>query len=136
VYPLLSRLRDVMWEQVGLIRAGDGLREAIGALEDLAARVDAAAVPGGLAYNLAWQDWLNLRSQVATAWLIARSALARTESRGSHYRRDHPEPGSDLYTVLVGYAGGPAPRVWTEPVKLTRLTPAGVRPSATIEVGD
>jgi succinate dehydrogenase/fumarate reductase flavoprotein subunit len=125
-----------MWEQVGLIRAGDGLRQAIGAIEDLGAGVDAAAVPGGRAYNLAWQDWLNLKSQVTTAWLIARSALTRTESRGSHYRQDHPAAGSDLYTVLIGYADGAAPRVWTEPVKLTRLAPGGIRPSATIEVGD
>jgi len=136
VYPLLARLRDVMWDQVGLIREGDGLRAAVEAIEDIGARVDAAAVPDGLVYNLAWQDWLNLRSQVTTAWLIAQSALARPESRGSHYRRDHPDPGRDLYVVLAGYAGGAGPRVWTEPVKLTRLAPEGVRPSATIEVGD
>jgi fumarate reductase flavoprotein subunit len=136
VYPLLTRLRDVMWEQVGLVRSGRGLREAVNAIEEIGGRVEAIAVPGGRTYNLAWQDWLNLRSQVATAWLIARSALERTESRGSHYRSDHAERGSDLYTVCVGYEGGEAPRVWREPVRLTRLAPGGVRPSATIEVGD
>jgi succinate dehydrogenase/fumarate reductase flavoprotein subunit len=136
VYPLLARLRDVMWEQVGLIRSGRGLREAVSAIEDIGSRVEAAAVPGGRTYNLAWQDWLNLKSQVATAWLIARSALERTESRGSHHRSDHPERGGALYTICVGYEGGVAPKVWTEPVRLTRLTPDGARPSATIEVGD
>jgi succinate dehydrogenase/fumarate reductase flavoprotein subunit len=136
VYPLLARLRDVMWDEVGLIRSGRGLRKAIAAIEEIGSRAETLAVPGGKTYNVAWQDWLNLKSQVATGWLIARSALERAESRGSHYRSDHPERGSDLYTVCVGYEGGAAPRVWTEPVKLTRLTPDGTRPSATIEVGD
>ena len=53
-------------------------------------RLATAGVPGHSAFNTAWQDWLNLQNQVTTAWLIARSALERTESRGSHFRRDCP----------------------------------------------
>ncbi len=117
VYPLLARLRDVMWDEVGLIRSGRGLRKAIAAIEDIGSRVETLAIPGGKTYNLAWQDWLNLKSQVAAGWLIARSALERTESRGSHHRSDHADRGASLYTVCVGYEGGAAPKVWTEPVK-------------------
>ena len=70
-----------------------------------------------------WQDWLNLQSQLAVARLIARSALARAESRGSHHRRDRPEPARDLYNVFAAVGGDGAPRVWTEPVRLTRRRP-------------
>ena len=88
-----SSCAQVMWEHVGLIRAGDGPQAALArdrghrpARLETRARCRAAA-----AYNLAWQDWLNLQNQATAAWLIARSALERTESRGSHYRRDFPE---------------------------------------------
>ncbi len=105
-------------------------------MEEIDERLDGVAVRGGSAYNLAWQDWLNLRSQATTAWLIARSALERTESRGSHYRRDFPRPALEAVAVLAGVADGVGPKVWTEPVRFTRLKPDVVRLPATVDVGD
>jgi fumarate reductase flavoprotein subunit len=136
VYELQSRLRDVMWEHVGLIRSGAGLRGALDEIEDIGRRVESAGVPGGVAYNMAWQDWLNLQNQTTVACLIARSALERRESRGSHYRSDFPQSGADLYTVRVATGDGAAPRVWTEPVRLTRLKPGEPLTPAGVEVGD
>jgi len=136
IYELQSRLRDVMWEHVGLIRSGAGLRTALVVVEDIGRRLEGAAVPGGVEYNLAWQDWLNLQNQVSAAWLIARSALERAESRGSHYRRDFPAPSGDLYNVYVGFAEEASPKVWTEPVRLSRLRPGMAPAPAAVEVGD
>jgi fumarate reductase flavoprotein subunit len=136
LYGLQARLRQVMWEHVGLIRSGEGLKLALTDIEDIARRLDAVAVRGGGAYNLAWQDWLNLDNQATAAWLIARSALERTESRGSHYRRDFPETAGEAVTVLAGFADGAGPKVWTEPVRFTRLKPAGARVPAAVDVGD
>jgi fumarate reductase flavoprotein subunit len=136
VYALMTRLRALMWEDVGLIRTGVGLKGALYELEELGKRVERAAVPGGVAYNIAWQDWLNLRNQATAAWLIARSALERAESRGSHYRRDFPEPSPDLYTVFAAFPDGAAPKVWTEPVRTTRLSPNPAPAPITVEIGD
>jgi succinate dehydrogenase/fumarate reductase flavoprotein subunit len=136
VYALQSRLRALMWEDVGLIRSGPGLKTALGEIEEITGRAERAAVPGGVAFNLAWQDWLNLQNQAAAAWLIGRSALERAESRGSHYRRDFPEPSADLVNVFVGSDDGASPRVWTEPVRLTRYRPEAASPSITVEIGD
>src|SRR5262249_9733105 len=78
------------------------------------------------------QDWLNLQNQVAAAWLITRSALERAESRGSHFRSDHPESGAELYNVLVASDESAGLRVWTGAGRLYRLShdralkPAGV----------
>src|SRR5262249_52045375 len=105
-------------------------------IEEIGQRAAVAPVPGAPAFNLAWQDWLNLQSQTAAAWLIARSALERSESRGSHFRSDYPVSGSDLYSVCVGADGRSGLRVWTEPVKLTRLSPSGARQPAGVDVGD
>ncbi|HEV8438245.1 MAG TPA: FAD-binding protein [Methylomirabilota bacterium] len=136
LYALQARLRTLMWDHVGLIRTGTGLKAALTELEDLGRRVERAEVRGGGAYNLAWQDWLNLQNQVTAAWLIARSALERAESRGSHYRRDVPGPASELYNVYIGFADATAPKVWTEPVRLTRLGPEAARSTAAVEIGD
>jgi len=136
LYKLLQRLRDVMWEQVGLIRSAPGLKSALKEIEEIGQRAAGASVPGGPAYNLAWQDWLNLQSQSATAWLIARSALERNESRGSHFRSDYPETGSELYSVSVGADDSAGLRVWTEPVNLTRRSPTGTREPTGVDVGD
>jgi succinate dehydrogenase/fumarate reductase flavoprotein subunit len=136
IYALLTRLRAVMWDHVGLIRAGENLKQALGEIEEIGRRAEGAAVPGGGPFNLAWQDWLNLQNQATAAWLICRSALERTESRGSHFRKDFPEPAVELVNVFVGFADEALPKVWTEPVRLTRLTPGAARPGMAVEVGD
>ena len=134
LYALQQQLREVMWEHVGLIRHASGLKAALREIEDIGHRAPTAAVPGGTSYNLAWQDWLNLQNQAAAAWLIARSALERAESRGSHFRSDHPETGADLYNVLIASDEAAGLRVWTEPVRLTASRPlARSRPAS---VGD
>ncbi|HKW91511.1 MAG TPA: FAD-binding protein [Methylomirabilota bacterium] len=136
VYALQARLRQIMWDHVGLIRTGEGLKLALIEIEEVGRRLEGVSVRGSGAYNLAWQDWLNLQNQVTTAWLIARSALERTESRGSHYRRDFPQSASEAVAVLAGYADGSGPKVWTEPVRYTRLKPDAGRVPAGVDVGD
>ena len=136
LYGLQQQLREIMWEHVGLIRHASGLKAALRDIEEIGQRAPGVLVPGGTAYNLAWQDWMNLQNQVAAAWLITRSALERTESRGSHFRRDHPDPGPDLYSVLVASDETAGLRVWTEPVRLSRLSPDGVSQPVGVDAGD
>jgi fumarate reductase flavoprotein subunit len=136
LYALQARLRDLMWDRVGLIRSEAGLTAALAEIDEIAARAERVAVAGGPAFNLAWQDRLNLDSQLVTARLVALSALARAESRGSHFRDDFPEPAGDLVAVHVAAGVDGSPRVWTEPVRLTRYRPDAVTPAITVEVGD
>jgi L-aspartate oxidase len=49
---------------------------------------------------------LELRAGAIAARLIARSALLRNESRGVHYRRDHPEPVQSWAGVRLRLARG------------------------------
>ena len=134
---LRRELRDLMWEEAGLARTEAGLGRALARIDELAARLAGIGVPGGPAYNLAWQGWLDAQSQVLAARLIARSALERRESRGAHYRADHPEPDDRRWLVNVMVARGQEDlRVWTEPVPLTRARPVTPAPAELIEVGD
>ena len=72
----MSDLRNVMYANVGLIRNEFGLREALSRIEDLEA-----------AFPHAGNE---LRNLLVVGRLIAQAALARKESRGSHYRSDYP----------------------------------------------
>ena len=54
---------------------------------------DTGIADANRAFNLTWHDWLNLKSLVQTSRVIAEAALARTDSRGAHFREDFPEAG-------------------------------------------
>jgi succinate dehydrogenase/fumarate reductase flavoprotein subunit len=135
--PADERNRIAMDMHCLLIRDGAGLESALDEIEAIEAEAATVAVPGGPEYNLAWQDWLNLRNMATTARLIARSALERRESRGSHYRQDFPEPDPAwLVNVLVQAKDGGV-SVWTESVRFTRLSPEPQRAEpASVEIGD
>ena len=92
-----ERLYQVMWDEVGIVRDRSRLMAAQGSLRELAAHIDAMGVGGGRAFNLTWHDWLNLKNLVLVSQSVAAAALAREDSRGAHYRADHPATG-DLAT--------------------------------------
>jgi L-aspartate oxidase len=75
---MLEKIRDVMWREVGIMRSGKELTDAIKQLK--AMELPKTERPGRSAHELQ-----NLHS---LAILMAQSALAREESRGSHYRSD------------------------------------------------
>jgi L-aspartate oxidase len=69
-----------MWRDVGIVRTATGLKAFIERLDGTASRV---AHP----QTRRAHEAQNLHT---VALLVARSALAREESRGAHYRTDFP----------------------------------------------
>ena len=88
---LRAELADLMWENVGVLRTGARLSAALDHIRGLARQLEETPIPGEAPYNLARQDWFDLRGGLMTAESIALAALRRTESRGAHQREDHPE---------------------------------------------
>jgi L-aspartate oxidase len=86
-----SDLRNVMYANVGLVRNEFGLREALSRIEDLESGFPGAAN--------------ELRNLLVIGRLVTEAALARKESRGSHYRSDYPSSDKSLakrsFTRLV-----------------------------------
>ena len=80
---LRARLRRVMTDRVGVVRSGAGLSEAIAELERLAVELE-PVLPGTERFEVA-----NL---VQLGRAVAELAIRREESRGGHWRSDHPEP--------------------------------------------
>src|ERR1041385_8304834 len=77
---IVREIQDLMWQDVGIVRTGQGMKRAIDRLNQMVPRV---AHPQT---RRAWEAQ-NLQS---VGLLVARSALARQESRGAHYRTDYP----------------------------------------------
>jgi L-aspartate oxidase len=69
-----------MWQHVGVVRDGKALQQLVPELRTLQSRMPA---PGDRRSHEA-------ANILQAGLLIARSALAREESRGAHYRLDHP----------------------------------------------
>jgi L-aspartate oxidase len=78
---LIREIQELMWNKVGIVRMRQGLTEAVETLQRLSERLPA---PDSRRHCEA-------RNIHTTALLIARSALARLESRGAHYRLDYPQ---------------------------------------------
>jgi L-aspartate oxidase len=78
---LANNIRDLMWRDFGIVRTRSGMKQGIAELEKLQSCLPHVK-------NRSTGEACNLHQ---TALLIARSALARQESRGAHYRMDYPE---------------------------------------------
>ncbi|MEW6032743.1 MAG: FAD-dependent oxidoreductase [Bacillota bacterium] len=93
-------LQDLADRYLGPVRSGAGLTEALSALDDLARRAAAVRARPGPELLIA----LEASGAVATAALLARAALERTESRGCHFREDFPAEDPDwLRPVVIGF---------------------------------
>jgi fumarate reductase flavoprotein subunit len=122
---LRERLMDTMWDEIGVIRDAAGIDRGIAALADIEAELLATGVPAGdRRFDLAWHEWLNLRSLVEVSRVIAHAAKARENSRGAHFRSDFPAPGdlaSSRFTVARQDAGGL--EITDQPVRFTHVQP-------------
>lgn len=74
-------LQELMTERAGVLRSADGLRDALDRLAKLAQVVTTTP-------DVAAWETTNL---VTVAAALATAALAREETRGSHWREDHPD---------------------------------------------
>ncbi len=120
-----ERLYNVMWDDVGIIRDAASLARAEGVLDELDADLDRVGVDGGnLAFNLTWHDWMNLKNLILVSKSIRFAATAREDSRGAHYRSDHPDVRdleNSRFTCVTLKEGRFASD--TQPVRFTRVKP-------------
>lgn len=77
----ITQIRDLMWNEVGIVRTRAGMQNAIKALEEMAPKLAHPKTRRG-------HEAANLH---LAASLVARSAAAREESRGAHYRMEYPD---------------------------------------------
>lgn len=127
LYPLREALRVSNWEKLGIIREGKELREGLQTIRELKGKMDQVGTAGGPAYNISWNDWLNMRNLLDASEMIGRSALERQESRGAHYRSDFPKKNNREYlkNFYIKREKGEM-KIYDRPVVLNRLKPEDI----------
>lgn len=80
---LMSELKSLMWDYVGIYRTEETLLKALDKIYELKSRFRRTVK------CLNRQEY-ELRNMICVAQLIIKSALERKESRGAHYRTDYP----------------------------------------------
>jgi len=83
---LMKRVKTTLWENAGIIRSEASLLKAIERIDDVLSELThhRAGNPAELC------RLLECKSAAVTGKAIAVAALARTESRGAHFREDYP----------------------------------------------
>jgi succinate dehydrogenase / fumarate reductase flavoprotein subunit len=108
-YAVHRDLQEVMQNLVGIYRTQEDLKKALVELEKLRARAAKAGVEGSRLFNPGWHLSYDLKAMLVVSEAVARSALARTESRGAHSRIDHPDLDpvwEKKHNIIVRGAGG------------------------------
>jgi succinate dehydrogenase / fumarate reductase flavoprotein subunit len=90
-YTLHHELQQTAHDLVGIIRTKSELEEAITKIADIRARAAKITVTGGKAFNPGFHLVFDLDNMLLIAEAVAKSALAREESRGGHTRDDYPK---------------------------------------------
>jgi L-aspartate oxidase len=80
-----EQIRSLMWSAVGVVRNGPSLEAAVQQLRALHSFLGLRAADKGADEALG-----NVVDLSMVAWLIAKAALRRQESRGAHFRTDFP----------------------------------------------
>lgn len=126
-YELYQQMADVMTRNVTVVRYNDKLAETLQALETLARDYERIGVEDKSMWNNTTTVFVReLKSMIDLAKVITAGALARDESRGSHYKPEFPERDDEawLKTTLAAY--DPAldgPRLSYEEVDLSLIEP-------------
>lgn len=79
-------IRETLWKNVSIERNGEGLQETLAELQDLMESLGHVLTNSEVA-DVVTVETVNMLN---VALMITQSALARTESRGAHYRADFP----------------------------------------------
>ncbi|MEM6469444.1 MAG: L-aspartate oxidase [Planctomycetota bacterium] len=117
-------LRSTMGRLCGVERTGEGLQKAVDAIRSYAAYA--------MRHQFSGEAGWELQNLITTAGVMAHAALVRTESRGVHFRSDHPKPDDENWrrrlTVQVDVDGG-------YPQKTDLLPPSPMMESSSYATG-
>ncbi len=122
---LRNRLRQLMWEKVGVYRTESNLQSALKELEAMETDLKRQALSQkSRQFNQELVEGLENHFLIATAKCVANGALLRTESRGAHYRDDYPKTDHRnwLQHLVVSRANGEL-KVEKVPVDLKEIKP-------------
>lgn len=99
-YQVMADLQEDMQALAGIVRREDELQRAVERVGELRQRADVVGVTGNREYNPGWHTAMDLRNLLTVSEAVARAGLERRESRGAHFRDDHPDKDAELGKVM------------------------------------
>ncbi|MCJ7516720.1 MAG: FAD-binding protein, partial [Methanomassiliicoccales archaeon] len=123
-----EQIRGLMWQHVGIVRNREDLMFALSELERLGRDSHELGVSGGKKYNPEWCDAIVIPHMLLVCEAIVRSALAREESRGAHFRSDFPKRDDVNWFVNINLNKGISGKmeITTSPIFATRMKPSAI----------
>jgi succinate dehydrogenase/fumarate reductase flavoprotein subunit len=105
--PLTAKLGRILWEKAGILRDESSLKESIDGIDSVFRELEGHGAINPLDLFRVFE----CRNATLSARAIAVSALKRTESRGSHYRKDFPKENEDWLKHIYVRMGRGIPEV-------------------------
>jgi succinate dehydrogenase / fumarate reductase flavoprotein subunit len=102
-YQVQYALQEMMQDLVGIVRNAPEMQRALEGLKQLRDRARRVGVGGHREYNPGWHAALDLDNLLLVSEAVTRSAIERRESRGGHFRDDHPDkdPAYAAFNIIV-----------------------------------
>ncbi|MFP3872093.1 MAG: FAD-dependent oxidoreductase [Candidatus Aenigmatarchaeota archaeon] len=95
---MLNELRETMFQHFGVYREEGSMKKGLKKVRGLKEKYDSVHINNkNERFNTALIRTLELRSMLDIAEVVAMGSIERKESRGSHFRRDHPERKDEEY---------------------------------------
>jgi succinate dehydrogenase / fumarate reductase flavoprotein subunit len=98
-YLLHEALQETMQDLAGIARTGEQLEQGLQQILDLQERSQRMYVAGSRLFNPGWHMSIDVPFMLTICEGIIRSAIARTESRGGHWRLDYDQQDAELGRV-------------------------------------
>jgi len=120
-----AELQETMFNKVGIFRTEQPMKEALEKVRELKKRYRNIHLEGrSPIFNTELIEALELQNLLEIAEVIALCALNRTESRGSHYRRDFPKrDDANWLKHTMAHKKGDEITLDYKPVTITRFPP-------------
>lgn len=138
-YELYQRMATLMTENVTVVRYNDALAHTLDELDDISQEYEQIGIHDNSTWNNTTTVFVReLGAMIELAKVITAGALARDESRGSHYKPEFPERDDEtwLKTTLAEYdAQTKRPHLTYEPVDVSLIEPRKRDYSKEHEVG-
>lgn len=121
-----KEMHQAMEDGAGIYRTEESLKSSEKTIKELQERLHRISIQDhSYTFNTELTSAFELSYMLDVAEAIIQSALQRTESRGSHQRKDYPERDDEQFLShsLAYQTGSGAPRVEYQPVTITRWPP-------------
>lgn len=122
-YTVRREMQQIMWDNVGVFREGPHLEKAVRLLATLEKRSTRGmgCRSGSTVFDRGLLDAFMVEGMLEVAMVIAEGARRRTESRGSHFRRDYQKRDDDNWLRhTLAFHTPDGPRFEYKPVDVSR----------------